>query len=123
MKVLKVVGSSKGLRKYLRSFKKETKPKVLRYVDYIVGKEWREKKIKFFNKYGKKCFACNSFKNINVHHLTYRNIGKEKDEDLVVLCRCCHEEYHDMYGVSNDMTESTTRFILDKIDSRTTLNF
>lgn len=28
---------------------------------------------------------------LEVHHLTYERRGRERDEDLVALCWCCHE--------------------------------
>lgn len=31
---------------------------------------------------------------LNVHHLTYERIGKEKPEDVVVLCLRCHLNRH-----------------------------
>lgn len=31
---------------------------------------------------------------LHVHHLTYVNLGDEKDEDLKVLCEPCHKSKH-----------------------------
>lgn len=31
---------------------------------------------------------------LNVHHLNYDHRGCEEDEDLIVLCRRCHEIHH-----------------------------
>lgn len=29
-----------------------------------------------------------------MHHLTYENLGNEKDEDLMLLCETCHQYMH-----------------------------
>ena len=36
-----------------------------------------------------------TFNVVNVHHITYENLGEEKDEDLTVLCQKCHAGLHD----------------------------
>jgi hypothetical protein len=33
------------------------------------------------------------------HHNTYENYGNERPQDLVVLCRSCHQKFH---GVVED---------------------
>jgi YgiT-type zinc finger domain-containing protein len=42
-----------------------------------------------------KCHLCGSSENLVVHHLTYTHHGRELDhlEDLVVVCKECHEGY------------------------------
>ncbi len=43
---------------------------------------------------GKSCSICGSKRNIEVHHKTYERAGVEKLEELVVLCRSCHNTQH-----------------------------
>lgn len=31
---------------------------------------------------------------LEVHHLTYERLGREADDDLIVLCPSCHREQH-----------------------------
>jgi hypothetical protein len=31
---------------------------------------------------------------INIHHITYKRVGKERPEDLAVFCRSCHGVEH-----------------------------
>jgi len=32
---------------------------------------------------------------LHVHHLTYDNLGRELDDDLIVLCNDCHKQVHE----------------------------
>lgn len=46
------------------------------------------------------CQLCGNKGILNVHHKTYKNHGKEHlksvaDKDLIVLCKDCHEKFHD----------------------------
>ncbi len=47
-------------------------------------------------KSGYKCQVCNSPHDLNAHHRTYENRGNELKhlDDLVCLCRRCHEIFH-----------------------------
>ncbi len=66
--------------------------KVNHYLNYLRSKEWqilREQVIKRDSV----CTNCMQPAN-DVHHLHYDNFTKEKLEDLILLCRECHEEVH-----------------------------
>jgi 5-methylcytosine-specific restriction endonuclease McrA len=65
-----------------------------KYQKYLLSKEWAEVKIALYESRGKRCEVCSSQKAIQVHHLTYKNIFKEEPEDLMILCRPCHEAVH-----------------------------
>lgn len=72
------------------------KLKEMPYNDYLKTMHW--KIIKYFITYraNYKCQLCGTSKDIlNVHHNTYKNRGEEKLEDLIVLCKKCHEKFHD----------------------------
>jgi len=45
-------------------------------------------------KAGNKCQLCGFRYQLDVHHLSYKNLGNEKDEDLLVVCRRCHNDLH-----------------------------
>jgi 5-methylcytosine-specific restriction endonuclease McrA len=64
------------------------------YKKYLKSASWRLKKQELFNIVGRNCEKCGSKKNIEVHHLHYKNIFKEKIEDLKVLCDKCHKKEH-----------------------------
>ena len=44
---------------------------------------------------GGKCADCGGVTStLDVHHKTYRHLGRERMSDLVGLCRVCHEALH-----------------------------
>lgn len=41
-----------------------------------------------------RCVICGSISELQIHHLTYRNVYHENTQDLITLCRKCHATYH-----------------------------
>ncbi len=69
--------------------------KLLPYVEYLKTEWWNSiKRLRLaFDKY--KCVECHSTRELDVHHLTYENLGDENIEtDLITLCRRCHLDKH-----------------------------
>ena len=67
----------------------------INYLSYLQSPKWRKKRNAALEKAGHKCQLCNSKRNLHVHHKTYRNIGNERPEDLIVLDARCHMKFHD----------------------------
>jgi len=63
------------------------------YEAYLVSDHWKEFSAKVR---AKQCFCCNSRKGLQIHHITYVNLGHELPEDVVTVCRQCHLEIHDL---------------------------
>jgi len=42
----------------------------------------------------KKCQRCGFPYELDVHHKTYKNLGRENLDDLIVLCKSCHAREH-----------------------------
>ena len=40
------------------------------------------------------CNKALELRDANVHHKTYDNVGKERPEDLILLCPDCHKKVH-----------------------------
>lgn len=85
------------------------KPKITKpeYEQYLQTDHWKEFSYKTKKKRGK-CADCGiealeawkrDRQGLNVHHLSYENIGQEKDADVVVLCRYCHLKRHGTEGI------------------------
>ena len=64
------------------------------YSDYLKSDKWINFRSRVFAKRGFKCESCSSKKNMQLHHLTYENVGNEHDEDVMILCQQCHEKAH-----------------------------
>ena len=61
------------------------------YKQYLASREWRVKRKEVIEDRGGICERCASRPIQNVHHLTYKRVGQEHTNDLMGLCRPCHE--------------------------------
>lgn len=65
------------------------------YREYLKTPEWQATRTHQLRRAGYACQVCNAKGGLlNVHHRTYERRGNEAQEDLVVLCRGCHELFH-----------------------------
>lgn len=64
------------------------------YKKYLKYEHWRVIRTKFISERGGKCEDCGTTENLHIHHMHYRTIGKEKKEDVEILCANCHEYKH-----------------------------
>ena len=62
--------------------------------EYLKTEAWQEQRAKIFRRDGFQCVCCGAAKNLEAHHITYKNLGAEEKSDLVTLCRDCHEKLH-----------------------------
>jgi 5-methylcytosine-specific restriction endonuclease McrA len=62
------------------------------YQEYLESYIWKDRQ-KLMLKMYPKCYKCRK-KATCVHHKTYKNVGEEKQRDLLTLCWSCHEEVH-----------------------------
>ncbi len=65
----------------------------LDYPAYMESLEWQIKAGEMKRK-RRCCEDCGSRESLRVHHLTYERLGCERDTDLLVVCRHCHELRH-----------------------------
>jgi hypothetical protein len=61
------------------------------YYKHLQSNEWRKKAQERLKKDNHQCQTCLDKEQLEVHHKTYKNLGKEKQEDLITLCKQCHE--------------------------------
>lgn len=71
--------------------------KMLEYTDYrsyLKSPHWQRIREAMLWLAGERCQVCKSPGPLEVHHASgYGCLGTERPEDLVVLCRRCHELY------------------------------
>lgn len=64
-----------------------------RYKMYLKSPQWKQKREQVFAHYGKRCYACKTYRGpIQVHHLSYAHFGNERIDELRPLCIKCHRE-------------------------------
>jgi len=65
------------------------------YEQFLNSELWDDRKTKLFGEYNKACEICSSEKVVQVHHNNYMQIlGEERNKDLTILCRDCHNLFH-----------------------------
>lgn len=65
---------------------------------YLKSPKWAAKREAYFNAFGKFCRACGKTVGpIQLHHMTYERLGRERMSDLVALCRDCHRDVESLY--------------------------
>jgi hypothetical protein len=62
---------------------------------YLKTEHWSGKRDEALEFWERRCSVCNSPDNLHVHHRTYERRGHEQPADLIVLCRPCHQLFHD----------------------------
>lgn len=67
----------------------------LPYDEYLKTDHWQHRRLRALAKAENHCQVCHAAAGLEVHHNTYQRLGHERDADLVVLCRDCHELFHD----------------------------
>lgn len=64
------------------------------YYEYLCSDQWKEKRKSIIERCNNICENCKSKPVEDVHHLTYERLGNELLEDLLGLCKECHENKH-----------------------------
>lgn len=60
---------------------------------YLKSDEWKRKRLIILKRDNFKCVCCNS-EATQVHHINYNNVIKENFNDLISVCKDCHEKIH-----------------------------
>lgn len=66
------------------------------YQEYLHGEHWQDVRRRFWacKLHNKTCQVCGGRDRLQVHHQTYKRIGRERLTDLCLLCDNCHGEAH-----------------------------
>jgi 5-methylcytosine-specific restriction endonuclease McrA len=91
------------------------------YKTYIKSKEWQAVRQRYFNsKLPQICGGCAAprIPGFHLHHRTYKNLGKERLMDLVLLCQNCHtlvHKHHEQVKHKNKGLWYSTRYAIKAI--------
>ncbi len=65
------------------------------YKRYLRGEHWQSVRASILHRANGKCERCGRESDkLQVHHLTYRNLGHERYDELEAVCPKCHLELH-----------------------------
>lgn len=86
-----------------------TENRPLSYGEYLRTKEWKKLRADVLRRDRGRCAYCGRKRATQIHHLTYKHIFHESLEDLVAVCRECHEAQHP------DKTKGASRTEIPKL--------
>lgn len=73
--------------------------------EYMKSQEWNTRRLAVLKRDQYTCQLCSiDSVPLDVHHITYANLGSEPLTDLVALCRHCHDSIHDKHGYDYNST-------------------
>lgn len=85
------------------------------YRRYMKSPEWAARKRGYFLNHARRCKACGSKSDIQLHHMNYARLGRERDSDMVALCERCHTRVHQLHArAGGSLKRVTLNFISSK---------
>ena len=72
--------------------------------NYLQSQKWRDKRSLVIQR-DKRCQLCGATSQLEVHHLSYKHLAQEPLEELITLCRTCHQTRHDILGIPQTLDE------------------
>jgi 5-methylcytosine-specific restriction endonuclease McrA len=60
--------------------------------EYLASGHWAQMRKNALYWWENACGACGAKERLQIHHRSYERLGRERREDLMVLCRTCHEK-------------------------------
>ena len=66
------------------------------YREYLLSDSWKTRRRMWLEAWGYRCSVFNEGepRTLDVHHRTYERLGNEAKTDCIVLCRQCHDLFH-----------------------------
>lgn len=92
------------------------------YKRYLKSDKWDTIRNAIIERDNYRCAICSSRDNLHVHHLTYENVGNEKDEELITLCKGCHFKKIDQIEKDRDFIKVYKLFTSQVIEDLEYLN-
>lgn len=76
---------------------------------YLRSAHWAGVRQAALERAGHRCQVCNADHRLDVHHRTYERVGRESPMDVTVLCRPCHDLFHDQGKLGAGRTAKVER--------------
>ena len=65
------------------------------YARYLKSAHWQRYRARRIKQARNRCQDCGGFRRkLQLHHVSYRRLGHEHDDDVLVLCGRCHQKRH-----------------------------
>lgn len=90
----KYVKHSQPDKKNLIKKKKKQRTTKADYLTYLKSKEWQLKRNAILARDKHQCQFCGYKSDLQVHHISYKNIFAEDPDELITLCSTCHKKMH-----------------------------
>lgn len=91
---MRLVDSYFILTKRNKAYPTASTVKRMNYIKYINSAGWSKRRKEYLDTHPNNCVICGISKNLHLHHKTYKNLGDELDEDLMLVCENHHIEIH-----------------------------
>jgi 5-methylcytosine-specific restriction endonuclease McrA len=90
----------KKSRVWKKKHKKQHYAVATDYYAYMKSPAWQAKRKKFIKFVGGKCQECGNKNGLQVHHKHYNTLGRETQNDVIVVCSGCHSLKHEKDGAT-----------------------
>ena len=81
--------------------------------NYQSHRIWTEKRKQFKKELPYICFVCGKDSNLHLHHKSYKNIGRETNNDVCWLCKSCHVKAHKNVHRKNGEKGNSSYHLID----------
>lgn len=65
------------------------------YGEYLESPHWIALRSHLCRR-GRRCYGCQAPSRLQLHHVRYGCLGAERAKDVIVLCKACHQNLHDL---------------------------
>lgn len=69
--------------------------RALSYAEYLKTDHWLDFRDAMLHGKDCRCQHCETTEGLQIHHLTYDYLGRERPSDVLVLCGDCHRTWHE----------------------------
>lgn len=86
---------------------------MVKYAEYINSEAWQKTRNRYKNsRLSQNCYCClRSDVPMDLHHKTYKSLGKENLNHLTKVCRSCHEIIHEIVKEQKVHVWVATKFV------------